>query len=68
METNVVGSVTEVFTAMGNWISSAFESLEPMFYTAESGLTFVGTLAVCGLSIGIVMLIVNTIKDFLAFR
>lgn len=66
--TNVITSVTSIFTAMGQWIADALQALEPIFYTAESGLTFLGTLAICGLSVSVVMLIMNIIKDFLNFR
>ena len=65
--TGVLTSILAVFTAIGEWISSAVESLTPMFYNTE-GLTFLGTLAVAGLAFSVVFLIIGVIQNFLHFR
>lgn len=65
---NVVTAITEVFSAIGDWISSAINDLVPMFYNAESGLTFIGVLAVMGLGISVIFLIIGVIQSFLRLR
>ena len=66
--TNVISSITGVFTAIAEWIANAVNAISPMFYSPESGLTFLGTLAVCGLGFGVVFLIIGLIQNFLHFR
>lgn len=63
----VLDSVLGVFDRIGTWFTGAVEDLIPMFY-ANGELTFVGVLAVAGLGIGVILLILNTIKDYLSFR
>lgn len=65
---SVVTSVLAVFTAIGSWFAETVQSLIPMFYDSEAGLTFIGVLSVCALGIGVIMLIINKITDFLRFR
>lgn len=65
---DVISSITGVFTAIAEWIGTAVQSLIPMFYVAESGLTFLGTLAVCGLAFSVVFLLIGIIQRFLHFR
>jgi hypothetical protein len=65
--TSVVTAILAVFTAIGEWFGTAVNTLSPMFYTAEEGLTFMGTLAVCSLGVSIILLIVGIIQRFLKF-
>lgn len=65
---SVIESITGVFTAIGDWIADAVLQLIPMFYSTESGLTFLGVLAVCGLAFSVVFLIIGLIQNFLHFR
>lgn len=53
---------------VGEWISSAVTALIPMFYVAETGLTFLGVLGVAGLAFSVVFLIIGVIQNFLHFR
>ena len=64
----VLSAILEIFLAVGEWISSAVTSLTPMFWSAESGLTFLGVLSVAGLAFSIAFLIINLIQGFLQFR
>lgn len=64
----VLDSVFEVFGSIADWIPGAVTSLIPMFYTAESGLTFLGVLAVAGLAFSVVFLVIGLIQNFLHFR
>lgn len=66
--TSVLDSILAVFTAVGEWISTAVNNLVPMFYVAETGLTFLGVLAVAGLAFSVVFLIIGIIQNFLHFR
>lgn len=65
---NVLDSVLDVFDAIGTWIGDAFSALVPVFYDAQTGLTFMGVLAVAGLAVSITLLLLNIIQNFLHFR
>lgn len=66
--TTVLDAVLAIFESIGNWIPEAVTNLIPMFYTAESGLTFLGVLAVAGLAFSVVFLVMGIIQNFLHFR
>ena len=63
----VVSRVLAVFNEIGNWIPEALENMVPIFYSNETGLTFLGTLAVCGLAFSVVFLLIGIIQKFLKF-
>lgn len=65
---NVLSAILEVFTSVGAWLSEAVASMIPMFYVAETGLTFIGVLAVAGLAISVAFLLIGVISNFLRFR
>lgn len=65
---DVLTAVLAVFTAIGEWISGAVLELVPMFYVADTGLTFLGVLAVAGLAFSVVFLMIGIIQRFLHFR
>lgn len=64
----ILESVLDVFDAISTWIVGAVQNVMPMFYVAESGLTFLGVLAVSGLAISVIFLIIGVIQNFLHFR
>lgn len=64
---SILASIFEVFSSVGEWITSAVTDLIPMFY-AEGSLTFLGVLAVVGLAFSVVFLIIGLIQNFLHFR
>lgn len=66
--TTVITAITSVFTAIMEWISTAIAEITPIFYVAETGLTFLGTLTVMGLGISIFFLLVGVISSFLHLR
>ena len=66
--TSVLTSILEVFTMVGEWIPDAMLALIPMFWAAETGLTFLGVLAVAALAFSVVFLLIGIIQGFLAFR
>lgn len=65
---SVLDAILAVFMAIGEWIAEAVQALIPMFYVAETGLTFLGVLAVAGLAFSVVFLILGIIQNFLHFR
>lgn len=65
---SIITSILAVFTMIGEWIVTSVTSLMPMFYAADTGLTFLGVLAVAGLAFSVVFLIIGLIQKFLHFR
>lgn len=65
---SIVTSMTEVFTSVFNWIVTALESVLTVFYTAESGLTVLGVLAIVALAISLFFLVVGVISNFFHLR
>lgn len=67
----VLGDILEVFDGVGSWLSISVTNMLPMFYVSSGenqGLTFLGVLAVAGLSFSVVFLIIGIIQNFLHFR
>lgn len=69
----ILASILDVFSSVGEWISTSVNNMIPMFYTAggsgaEGELTFLGTLAVAGLAISVVFLVIRVITNFMQFR
>lgn len=65
---NIVNSILELFTALSEWLVTTIPSIMSMFYVAETGLTFLGALAVAGLGISVIFLLIGVIQNFLHFR
>lgn len=64
----VLDAILAVFMGIAEWIGEAVTALIPMFYVAETGLTFLGVLSVASLGIGMVFLLIGVIQNFLHFR
>lgn len=64
----ILTSILAVFTAIGEWIGGAVNALIPMFYVAETGLTFLGVLSVAALAISVTFLLIGLIQRFLHFK
>ena len=64
---DILSAILAVFTSVGTWLSSAITSLIPIFYVADTGLTFLGVLAVAGLAFSVVFLVMGIIQRFLHF-
>lgn len=64
----MLGDITEIWTQVMNWITTSLGSVQTVFYDAEDGLTFLGTLAVIGVSIAIGFLIIGVVQNFLKLR
>ena len=63
----IVTAVLDVFEAVGTWIAETVPTFIPMFYSAESGLTWLGVMAVMGLAFSVVFLMIGIIQKFLHF-
>ena len=63
----MLGSITEVWTDVMSWITTALGSVQTVFY-ANDELTFLGVLSVIGVSIGIGLLILGIVQNFLHLR
>lgn len=57
----------EALTAFGNWVISSIQLVIPIFYTAESGLTLFGWLGMGGLAVGLFMMFIGVLQNFLRF-
>lgn len=64
----MISGITEVWTEMMTWITTSLASVQTVFYSAESGLTFLGTLAIVSVAIGIGFLIIGVVQNFLKLR
>lgn len=67
-ETGIVTQVLGVFSAIGEWFADTIPNMLAVFYNSESGLTILGTLAVCSLAIAVILLVLAWILDFFKFR
>ena len=64
----MLNSILGVFSKIGQWIYITINELQPIFYTAEGGLTLMGILAVAGLGFSVIFLLIGLIQNFLHFR
>lgn len=60
--------VLDVFSGVGSWLSGAIQSATTMFWTAESGMTVLGYLAVASLALAVILLIFSLIAGWLKFH
>lgn len=62
-------SITNVWTAVINWLTSAFPLVTGFFYNTETdSLTFAGVLSVIMAGIALILLVFNLIRSFLPMR
>lgn len=66
--TSIITAILAVFGEIGDWILETVPKMMPMFYAADTGLTFLGVLAVAGLAFSVVFLMIGIIQKFLHFR
>lgn len=64
----IIEAILSLFTEISEWLVTTIPSLMSMFYVAETGLTFLGALAVAGLAISVIFLLIGVIQNFLHFR
>lgn len=66
--TTVVESILAVFTALVGWFVETIGSVGAIFYVAETGLTFVGTITVIGVAIAVTLLVIAMIRSLLRLQ
>ena len=64
---SIVETVFPVFGEITNWLVGQFDGITELFY-ADGSLTFIGVTSLAALGIGICLLLINTVKDFIRFR
>lgn len=64
----VISSVLAVFAAVLEWFVTAINTAVGIFWSVESGLTFIGTLSVIGLAIAVVLMLLAMIRSYLKNR
>ena len=63
-----VVTIPAVFSGVGSWLSGAVHNISTMFWTAESGMTVLGYLAVASLALAVILLIFYLIAGWLKFH
>lgn len=66
--TTLITTILSVFTQVVEWITGAVNAVVPMFYSAETGLTLIGTMSIITVAFGVCFLIVGLIQRFMGFR
>lgn len=65
----MVGSITELWTALSTWIIATVQQILPLFYNAETeDLTILGIMVVVSVGIGLFLLLMNIVTSFFGFR
>lgn len=69
----MVALFTEVWLSLGNFFSDMLNNLLSLFYTpgvdgGTGSLTFIGVISVITVGIGLILLLIRTIKGFMALR
>lgn len=62
---DVISAIFEVFDAVMTWLVGAIGDAIPIFWVAETGLTFMGTLCLISLGIAVVFLLIGIVQRFL---
>lgn len=65
---NVIETIFAVFTAIIGWFVESITAITGIFWSAETGLTFLGSLALCGLGIAIILMLVALVRSYLRFK
>lgn len=68
MENNIISAIVGAWSSIMEGIVALFAPAEALFWSASTGLTFLGSLAVIGVAIGVVLLVVGIIQNFLHLR
>lgn len=64
----LIGSIVEIWEALMTAVMGLITDAQSLFYSAEGGLTFIGTLSIVAVAIAVVLLIVNIVRSFLHLR
>lgn len=61
-------AIFDTFVSIFTWLRSSLGIVMHLFYTANDGLTFFGTLSLVALGISIFFLLMRVVQNFLHFR
>lgn len=63
----IIDAILNVWSIILTWFGGAFEKLVPIFYVADTGLTFIGYLAVGGMAVSAAFLFLGMVQKWLRF-
>lgn len=66
--TSVVSAILDVVLLILQWFVDAVTEMTALFYTAEAGLTVIGTITVVGFGIALVLLVAAWIRSLFKAR
>lgn len=66
--TSIINAFVEVWEQLVTFLTANFSNIIALFYNAETGLTFVGVLAVIMGGISLILLIWNLIRSFFSMH
>lgn len=66
--TTIIEAFVAVWASMVDFLVGLFPDLISLFWVAETGLTFVGVMAVIMAGIALILLVFNLIRSFFAMR
>ena len=64
----IVEAITSVWTAVATWFISTMGLVPDLFYTEETGLTFIGTLAIFSGGLAVIIGIIYAVRSWLKSR
>ena len=65
----MIGSITEIWTAVATWIVSTISSILPIFYNAtDDELTILGVLVIVTFGVAIFLLLMSIVTRFFSLR
>lgn len=65
---SIVSSITEVWTAVATWFIATMNLVPDLFYDSETGLTFIGTLAIFSGGLAVIIGIIYAVRSWLKSR
>lgn len=66
--TSVTSSILSVFSALVTWFVETLGDVTALFYVAETGLTFIGTITVIGVAIAVTLMVIAMIRSLLRLQ
>ena len=64
----MIANITSVWTSMMEWLVDALASVQSVFVSSAGELTFLGTLSVIGVAMGVAFLVIGVVQNFLHLR
>lgn len=64
----VIEKILEVWTLLVNWFTDSIGSITEVFYSPETGLTFLGGLTILSIALGVATMIVATVRSYLQMK